>query len=116
MRVKSPRRQRHKKILEAAKGFRDARRKRYKVAKEAVLHAGQYAYAGRKLRKRDLRSLWITRLNAAAREHGLGYSRFIAGLKKANIELDRKILSDIAVKDPNTFTKIVERINGTNEF
>lgn len=114
MRVKSPRRQRHKKILEAAKGFRDSRRKRYKVAKEAVLHAGQYAYAGRKLRKRDLRSLWITRLNAAAREHGLGYSRFIAGLKKANIELDRKILSDIAVKDPNTFTKIVEQLKSTN--
>lgn len=114
MRVKSPRRQRHKKILEAAKGFRDARRKRYKVAKEAVLHAGQYAYAGRKLRKRDLRSLWITRLNAAVREQGLSYSRFISGLKKANIELDRKILSDTAVKDPNTFTKIVERIKSTS--
>lgn len=110
MRIKSPRRQRHKKILEAAKGFRDARRKRYKVAKEAVLHAGQYAYIGRKLRKRDLRSLWIIRLNAAAREQGLSYSRFISGLKKANIELDRKILADIAVQDPETFSKIVQRI------
>lgn len=109
MRIKSPRRQRHKKILKAAKGFRDARRKRYKVAKEAVLHAGQYAYIGRKLRKRDLRSLWITRLNAAVREHGLGYSRFISGLKKANIELDRKILSDIAIEDPKTFSEIVEK-------
>lgn len=109
MRIKSPRRQRHKKILEAAKGFRDARRKRYKVAKEAVLHAGQYAYIGRKLRKRDIRSLWITRLNAAAREQGLSYSRFISGLKKANIELDRKILSDIAIEDPATFGKIVEK-------
>lgn len=109
MRVKSPRHQRHKKILEQAKGFRDARRKRYKVAKEAVLHAGQYAYIGRKLRKRDLRSLWIIRLNAAAREQGLSYSRFISSLKKANIELDRKILSDIAIEDPATFGKIVEK-------
>lgn len=109
MRIKSPRRQRHKKILKAARGFRDARRKRYKVAKEAVLHAGQYAYVGRKLRKRDLRSLWIIRLNAAVREYGLGYSRFISGLKKANIELDRKILSDIAIEDPKTFTAIVEK-------
>lgn len=109
MRVKSPRLQRHKKILRAAKGFRDARRKRYKVAKEAVLHAGQYAYVGRKLRKRDIKSLWITRLNAAAREEGISYSRLIAGLKKVNIRLDRKILSDIAIKDPKTFTAIVEK-------
>lgn len=109
MRIKSPRRQRHKKILKAAKGFRDARRKRYKVAKEAVLHAGQYAYIGRKLRKRDLRTLWITRLNAAVREQDLSYSRFISSLKKANIELDRKILADITVQDPETFSKIVER-------
>lgn len=109
VRVKSPRLRRHKKILKAAKGFRDARRKRYKVAKEAVLHAGQYAYAGRKLRKRDLRSLWITRLGAAAKDQGISYSRFIAGLKKANIKLDRKILADIAVKDPETFNQIVEK-------
>ncbi|MBI2007552.1 MAG: 50S ribosomal protein L20 [Candidatus Blackburnbacteria bacterium] len=109
MRIKSPRRQRHKKVLKAAKGFRDARRKRYKVAKEAVLHAGQYAYIGRKNRKRDLRSLWITRLNASVREHNLSYSKFISSLKKANIGLDRKILSSIAIQDPKTFTAIVER-------
>lgn len=113
MRVKSPRRQRHKKILEAAKGFKQARRRRYRAAREAVLHAGQYAYIGRKLRKRDLRSLWITRLNAAAREHGLGYGRFISALKKANIELDRKILADIAVEDPKTFAAIVEKTKST---
>lgn len=113
MRAKSPRRQRHKKILKAAKGFRDARRKRYKVAKEAVLHAGQYAYVGRKNRKRDFRKLWITRLGAAAREEGISYSRLIAGLKKANIGLDRKILSDIAIEDPKTFTAIVEKAKST---
>lgn len=103
------RRRRHKKVLKQAKGFRDARRKRYRTAKEAVLHAGQYAYAGRKLRKRDVKKLWIQRLNAAAREHDLTYSRFIAGLKKAKIDLDRKILADIAVNDPETFNKIVEQ-------
>lgn len=110
MRIKSPRRRRHKKILEAAKGFRQARHRRYKVAREAVLHASQYAYVGRKLRKRDLRSLWIERLNAAVREHNLSYSKFMAFLKKKNIELDRKILSDIAVRDPKTFDKIVEKV------
>lgn len=112
-RVKSPRRARHKKILKLAKGFRQARRKHYKAAKEAVLHAGQYAYAGRKLRKRDLRSLWIQRLNAAVRTEELSYSRFVAGLKKAKIELDRKILADIAVRDPETFSKIVERVKSS---
>lgn len=116
MRVKSPRRQRHKKILEAAKGFRDARRKRYKVAKEAVLHAGQYAYVGRKLRKRNIRSLWITRLNAAVREEGISYSRFTAGLKKANIEINRKILSDIAIEDPKTFSQIVEKAKSASSI
>lgn len=103
------RRRRHKKILKAAKGFKQARRKRVRTAKEALLHTGQYAYIGRKLRKRDMRKLWIQRLNAAVREHDLTYSRFILGLKKAKIELDRKILADIAVKDPKTFEKIVER-------
>ena len=109
-RVKSPRRRRHKKVLAKARGFLQARRKRYKVAKEAVLHAGQYAYIGRKLRKRDLRSLWIIRLNAAVREHDLSYSQFIAGLKKAGISLDRKILSDLAITDPASFSQIVEKV------
>lgn len=107
-RVKSPRRIRHKKVLKAAKGFVAARRKRYKVAREAVLHAGHYAYIGRKDRKHDIRRLWIERLNAATREYDLPYSKFISGLKKAKIELDRKILADIAVNDTETFKKIVE--------
>lgn len=107
-RVKSPRRVRHKKVLAAAKGFVAARRKHYKAAREAVLHAGQYAYIGRKDRKGDMRRLWIERLNAATREYDLPYSKFISGLKKAKIELDRKILADIAVSDSETFKKIVE--------
>ena len=107
MRVKSISARRHRKILKAARGFKQARRKRIQTAKEAVVHAGAYAYHGRKLRKRDLRSLWITRVNAAVREEGLSYSKFIAGLKKSKIEIDRKILSDIAVSDPETFKKIV---------
>lgn len=107
-RVKSPRRVRHKKVLAAARGFVAARRKRYKVAREAVLHAGHYAYVGRKDRKHDIRRLWIGRLNAATREYDLPYSKFISGLKKAKIELDRKILADIAVNDSETFKKIVE--------
>ncbi|MBI2405684.1 50S ribosomal protein L20 [Candidatus Microgenomates bacterium] len=109
-RVKSPTRRRHKKILKAAKGFRQARRKRYQTAREAVLHAGQYAYIGRKQRKRNFRTLWIERLNAAVREEGLTYSTFIAGLRKANINLDRKILSQLAIEEPETFSKIVERV------
>lgn len=110
VRVKSIAARRHRKIKKLAKGFRQARRTRVKAAKEAILHAGQYAYVGRKLRKRDLRKLWITRLNAAVREHGLSYSRFVKGLKKEKIELDRKILADIAVSDPATFEKIVSEI------
>lgn len=102
------RRRKHKKILHAARGFRQARKRRIKAATEAVLHAGQYAYIGRKQRKRNIRRLWIQRLNAAVREHGLTYAIFIAGLKKAKIELDRKILSDIAITDSATFEKIVE--------
>jgi len=107
-RVKSTSARRHRKFLKRAKGFKQARRVRIKVAKEALLHAGQYAYHGRKLRKRDLRNLWIIRLNAAVREEGLSYSKFIASLKRSKIELDRKILADIAVNDPSTFKKIVE--------
>lgn len=115
-RVKSPRRARHNKILKSAKGFRDARRKRYKVAKEAVLHAGHYAYVGRKNRKRDLRRLWIQRLNAAVREHNLPYSRFINGLKKTKIEIDRKILADMAIADPQAFEKIIEKTKKFSDF
>lgn len=113
-RVKTPRRQRHKKVLKAAKGFKQARSRRYRVAREAVLHAGQYAYIGRKRRKRDFRRLWIQRLNAAVREEGLTYSKFIHGLKTASITLDRKILSNLAVTDPTTFGKIVEKIKQSN--
>lgn len=110
MRVKSIARRRHKKIKDAAKGFRQARRRRVKAAKEALMHAGQYAYIGRKDRKGDMRALWITRLSAAVKQRGLSYSKFIAGLKKEKIELDRKILSDIAITDPETFDKIVEEV------
>src|SRR4030042_3873944 len=109
-RVKSVSARRHRKVRSAAKGFRQARSRRYGAAKEATLHAGQYAYAGRKLRRRNIRNLWIKRLNAAVRENGLSYSKLISGLKKAKIELDRKILSDIAVNDPETFKKIVEEV------
>lgn len=109
-RVKSIAQRRHREIKKLTKGFRQARRRRIKAGQEAILHAGQYAYHGRKLRKRDLRALWITRLNAAVREHGLNYNQFITGLKKEKIELDRKILADIAVSDPTTFKKIVDSV------
>lgn len=105
-RIKSIAQRRHRKILKQAKGFKQARRQRVKTAKEAILHAGQYAYIGRRLRKRDMRALWIIRLSAAAKERGLSYSKLMAQLKKAKIEIDRKILSDIAAKDPETFNKI----------
>ena len=109
-RVKSLAIKKHRKVLKAAKGFKNARSRRLRVAKEAVMHAGRHAYIGRKLKKRDLRSLWIVRINAALREHDLSYSKFINLLKKANIELDRKILSELAVKDPSTFSKIVDEV------
>ncbi len=109
-RVKSIAAKKHRKVKKAAKGFKNARSRRVKTAKEALLHAGQYAYIGRKLRKRDLRSLWIKRINAAAREHDTIYSKLIAGLKEHKIELDRKILADIAVHDSETFKKIVEAV------
>lgn len=100
----------HRKTIKAAKGFVSARRKRVKSAKEALLHAGDYAYRGRKMRKRDFRSLWIIRLNAAARLNGLkNYNQLIKGLKEAKIELNRKMLADIAVQDPQTFTEIAEK-------
>jgi large subunit ribosomal protein L20 len=109
-RVKSIAARRHKKVRAAAKGFKHARSRRVKTAKEAVMHAGQYAYEGRKNRKRNLRSLWIIRLNAALRENGTTYSKFIRALKEAKIELDRKILADIAVKDPKTFKEILSKV------
>jgi large subunit ribosomal protein L20 len=94
---------RHKKILGKAKGYYGARSKLFKTAKQAVIKAGQYAYRDRRQRKRQFRALWIARINAAARLHELSYSRFINGLKKAEIEIDRKILADIAVHDPDAF-------------
>jgi large subunit ribosomal protein L20 len=109
-RVKSPSAIRHRKTLALAKGFKQSRRRRYRVAQEAVLHAGQYAYNGRKLRKRDMRSLWITRIGAAVKAEGLSYSKFIALMKTAQVELDRKMLADIAANDPQTFTKIVGEV------
>jgi large subunit ribosomal protein L20 len=108
MRVKSISARRHRKVLVQAKGYRQARSRRIQTAKEAVLHAGAYAYHGRKLKKRDLRSLWIMRMNAALREQGISYSKFIPALKKEKIGLDRKILSAIAASDPETFKQIVK--------
>jgi len=107
-RVKSIAQIRHRKIKSAARGFKHARKRRVKTAKEALLHAGQYAYIGRKQKKRNLRSLWIVRMNAAVRKYGLSYSKFINMLKSKNILLDRKILADIAVNNPEDFEKIVE--------
>lgn len=103
------RRRRHKKILKMAKGYRMTRHRLIKRAKEAVLHSGQDAYIGRKLRKREMRRLWIQRINAGLTEHGLSYSQFINGLKKEKIELDRKILADLATTDPKTFKLIVDK-------
>lgn len=100
---------RHKKVLKLAKGYYGARSRCFKVAKQAVIKAGQYAYRDRRQRKRQLRSLWIVRVNAAARECGLSYSRFIAGLKKSQIAIDRKILSELAVFDKTAFEKIAQR-------
>ena len=96
-------------ILKRAKGFRGQSSRSYRVAREAVMKAGRYAYVGRKHRKRDFRSLWITRINAAARINGLSYSRLMNGLNKAGIALDRKVLSDIAITDPNGFASICEQ-------
>ncbi len=102
-------RARHKKVLELAKGFRGRRKNVYRIAKQAVMKAGQYAYRDRRNRKRVFRRLWIARINAAARSLGVTYSRFMAGLKKASIEIDRKVLADMAVNDPAAFGSIVEK-------
>jgi len=100
---------RHKKVLKKAKGYYNARRKVYRAAKQAVIKAGQYAYRDRRTKKREYRALWIQRINAAARLHGLSYSRLIEGLTKAGIEIDRKMLSDLAIADANAFGVIAER-------
>ena len=99
---------RHKKVLRQAKGYYGARSRTFKVAKQAVIKAGQYAYRDRRQRKRQFRALWITRINAAARLHGLSYSRLINGLKLADIQVDRKVLADIAVHDPEAFGAIAK--------
>lgn len=103
-------RARHKKILTLAKGYYGARSRTYRVAKQAVIKAAQYSYRDRRQRKRDFRALWIIRINAAARNHGLSYSGFIAGLKKANIALDRKILAELAINEPQAFAAISAQI------
>ncbi|MCK5719783.1 MAG: 50S ribosomal protein L20 [Thiomargarita sp.] len=100
----------HKKVLKQAKGYRGARRNIFRVAKQAVIKAGQYAYRDRRQRKRQFRRLWIARINAAAREHGLSYSRFIDGLNKAGIEIDRKMLSELAVFNKDAFASLVDKV------
>lgn len=99
----------HKKVLKSAKGYYGARRKVYRVAKQAVIKAGQYAYRDRRVKKREFRALWIQRINAAARMCGLSYSRFIDGLNKAGVEVDRKMLADIAVHDMPAFEQLAEK-------
>jgi large subunit ribosomal protein L20 len=103
-------RARHKKILALAKGYRGRRKNVYRIAKQAVMKAGQYAYRDRRNKKRVFRRLWIARINAASRSHGVTYSRFMAGLKKAEIALDRKVLADMAVNDPAAFGSIVDKV------
>lgn len=102
---------RHKKVLQLTKGHRGGRSKLIREAKSSLLHAGQYAFAGRKLRKRDMRRLWITQLNAAVKAEGLNYSKFISQLKLKNINLDRKVLADLAVNHPEDFKKIVTELS-----
>lgn len=104
---------RHKKVLKAASGYYGRRKSTIRVAKQAVEKAGQYAYRDRKARKRNFRSLWIQRINAATREHGLTYGRFIDGLNKAGVEVDRKVLSDIAIHEPDAFKLLVDKARGS---
>ena len=101
-------RKKHKKILKRAKGYYGAKKYRFRMAKQAVMKSGMYAYVGRKDRKSNFRKLWIARINAAARINGLTYSKLIAGLKKANVVINRKMLADLAITDPKAFTEIVE--------
>jgi large subunit ribosomal protein L20 len=105
-------RARHKKVLKQAKGYYGARSRVYRVAKQAVIKAGQYAYRDRRQRKRQFRALWIVRINAAAREFGLSYSRFMAGLNKASVAIDRKVLADIAVRDKEAFAELARIAQG----
>ena len=105
-------RARHKKVLKQAKGYYGARSRVYRVAVQAVTKAGQYAYRDRRNKKRTFRRLWIARINAASRQNGMSYSRFINGLKKASVEIDRKILADIAVHDKNAFVALVNAAKG----
>ena len=98
----------HKKVIARAKGFRGRRNNVFRIANEAVMRAGQYAYRDRRNKKRDFRSLWITRINAAARQNGMSYSTFMNGLSLSGLEVDRKILADLAVHDPEAFTAIAE--------
>ena len=100
---------RHKKVLALAKGYRGRRNAVYRIAKEAVMKAGQYAYRDRRVKKREFRALWIARINAAVRELGMSYSVFMNGLKKASIDIDRRVLADLAVHDKAAFTKIAEQ-------
>ena len=100
---------RHKKVLKAAKGYYGARSRSFRVANQAVTKAGQYAYRDRRNRKRAFRALWIARINAGARANGLSYSRLIAGLKKANVEIDRKVLADLAMNEQQAFAAVVEK-------
>ncbi|KAB8143835.1 50S ribosomal protein L20 [Chloroflexia bacterium SDU3-3] len=102
-------RKRHNKLLKEVKGYRGSRSRRIKVARETLMKALSYAYRDRRNRKRDFRRLWITRINAAARLNGISYSRLMSGLKKANIDIDRKMLADLAVRDPKGFTLVVEQ-------
>ena len=106
-------RARHKKVLKQAKGFRGRRKNVYRVAKQAVMKAGQYAYRDRRQRKRQFRALWIARINAAVRELGMSYSVFMAGLKRANIDIDRKVLADLAVADKAAFAKIAGQVKAS---
>ncbi len=101
-------RDRHKKVLKLAKGYRGAKSRNFRAANEQVMHSLMYAYRDRRARKRDFRKLWITRINAAARSNGLSYSRFMNGLKLASLEIDRKMLSEMAIHDPEGFSKLAE--------
>lgn len=102
-------RAKHKKVLELTTGYRMTRRRLIRVARESMLHAGEYAFAGRKLKKRDMRTIWVSRINQAVQQMDLNYSRFINALKKSDIQLDRKILADLAVRDPEIFKIIVDK-------
>lgn len=108
-------RARRKKVLKQAKGYYGARSRQFKVAKQAVIKAGQYAYRDRRQKKRQFRQLWVVRINAAAREHGLSYSRFIAGLKKAAIDVDRKVLADLAIHEKEAFAALAEQAKAALE-